>query len=60
MMLSYENNFKSKREDGRFTSHLAAHNENPVELDSTGFLSEIKTYLSQMLAISFPITSAMR
>ncbi len=27
MMLSYENNFKSKREDGRFTSHLAAHME---------------------------------
>ncbi len=26
-MLSYENNFKSQRKDGRFTSHLAAHME---------------------------------
>lgn len=27
MVLSYENNFKSQREDGRFTSHLAAQME---------------------------------
>ncbi len=64
MMLSYENNFKSQREDGRFTSHLAAHMEMlrnykpilrlPEELTPEGFSAwqnKVKIKLSELMCL---------
>ncbi len=64
MMFSYENNFRSRREDGRFTSHLAAHMEMlrhykpllrlPEELTPESFTAwqgEVKKKVKELLCL---------